>query len=106
MTNLSASHTAHSSNFTNAEWRKIIVKHEFLGIFLEKSFNILLITFSTESYRSQTLGFTSCKESRTVRPWQNSQIDGDIPYLFCIPAIQPNSFFKDTFAHKFFFKIV
>src|ERR1035437_2455119 len=106
MTNFSSTYSAHSSNFPNAEWRKIIVKHEFFGIFLEKSFYILLITFSTKSYRGQTLCFTSSKESRTMCPGEYSKINRNIPDLFCISTIQPYTFFKDTFAHKVFFKIM
>src|ERR1035437_10100087 len=106
MSNFSATHAAHSSNFPNAEWREIIVKHEFLGIFLEKSFYILLITFSTESYRGKTLGFTSSEQSGAMCPGHNPKINGYIPNLFCISTIQPYTFFKDTFTHKIFFKVM
>src|SRR5450432_1184308 len=72
----------HKPNFTNAERRKVVVKHEaFRGLAGLEQFNPLLIVFRAKRGRHQCLRLTARKHARSMRPRQHARLDPDIAHF-------------------------
>ena len=79
--NFAATRAGHTSCFTNAERRKVVVKHEGLLLLAFIALQPLSIVLGAECGRNQGLGFTACKQRRAVHAGQNFGLDGDFTNL-------------------------
>ena len=99
MTNLAAVQTTEAACLTNREGREVVVEDEALAVLATGVVvKILTLVGRSQGRGSQCLGFTPCKESRTVHPWEKSHFTVELTKIPWRPAIGTDTFFHDAQA--------
>src|SRR5579872_2025620 len=98
MSHFSATYAGHTSCFTHAERRKVIVEHEILPLLTLIALQTLTVVRSSQRRRHEGLRFAAGKECGSMGAWQYAGLNADRPDLVKLAAIGANAALGDLFA--------
>ena len=91
-------HAGHTSRFTNAERRKVVVQHEVFLLLAFIALQPLRVVHGAQRRRHQRLRFAARKQRRSVRPGQHAGLDRDGTNLVERAAIGPDALLRHLLA--------
>src|SRR5579862_4740855 len=81
MADFAASCATHESDFSNREWREVVVQHEALLGFALEALQSLHVVAGAEGGRDQCLGFTAREHGTAVSAGKNSSFNPNLADL-------------------------
>src|SRR2546428_677728 len=103
MTDLAAAGPAQWRNFTDREWREVVVHHEAFVRFAFQPIHALNVVRRSECCRHKRLRFTPRENRRTMSARQNTSLDPNGPDGFEVAFIRSFAFVQNLIAEDPFF---